>query len=101
MGLADVDDYHVEISNGLCQSSSRTVTLRLAPQLEVELYAVVTVHGIMDHSYRIEYREDVDPADAWKALAVLKLEKETQLFIDLSSPRILRRFYRAVPVPNL
>lgn len=57
VSIADVGEYHVEITDGLCRTTSATATLRMLPELQVELYAVVTVHGVVGHSYRVEYSE--------------------------------------------
>lgn len=92
-----VGEYHVEVSDGLCRTTSISASLRLLPEVDVELYSVVTVRGIVGRSYQIEFRESADPASSWNPLAVLKMEKDSQLFIDLSSPRTVRRFYRVVP----
>jgi len=91
-----VGNYHVEVSDGLCRTTSNAVTLRLVPELEVDLYSVVTVQGMVGRTYQIEYRDDAGPEESWKPLAVLVMEQETQLFIDLSSPRTVKRLYRAI-----
>jgi hypothetical protein len=100
VGPTDAGEYHVEVADGLCQTVSRTAVLRIVPTLNVELYAVVSVEGMIGHSYRLECKERVDGTETWKALAVLTLERSPELFIDLSSPRTTNRFYRAVAAPN-
>jgi hypothetical protein len=66
------------------------------PTLAAATYSGITINGAVGHSYRVEYRGALDAADNWKKLADVILPRSPYLFLDVSSPYALQRFYRAV-----
>jgi hypothetical protein len=67
----------------------------LEPDLEIDLYAVLTIRGLVDQGYQIEYTTDASEPRTWQPLATIVLQQSPQLFIDVSGPAAGRRFYRA------
>lgn len=47
-------------------------------------------------TYRIDYRNELDPADAWQTATTVTLTVSATVWIDRDSPKETLRFYRAI-----
>jgi formylglycine-generating enzyme required for sulfatase activity len=72
------------------------------PVLHLDLYAGVTITGVVGTVYSIETTLDLaDPhPDAWQCLEFLQLPTSPYLWIDRSATAIGRRYYRAAEFPQ-
>jgi formylglycine-generating enzyme required for sulfatase activity len=69
------------------------------PQLDVQLYAGLTITGTVGTVYSVEYVTDLaqtNNASAWRCLEFLQLPGSPYLWADKSGPATGKRFYRAV-----
>lgn len=68
---------------------------RPGPDLEVDLYAVVTIHGVAGQAYRVEYSDaPAGENGTWHFLAIVRLIQGRQLYLDASASARTQRFYR-------
>jgi formylglycine-generating enzyme required for sulfatase activity len=68
-------------------------------ELEIQLYAGLTITGAVGTVYSIEYVTDLaqtNNASAWRSLEFLQLPASPYLWTDKSAPATGKRFYRAV-----
>jgi formylglycine-generating enzyme required for sulfatase activity len=67
-------------------------------ELEVQIYAGLTITGTVGTVYSIEHVTDLaDPAESdWRCLEFLQLRANPYLWSDESAPATRKRFYRAV-----
>jgi formylglycine-generating enzyme required for sulfatase activity len=75
------------------------VSAQTPPELDIQLYAGLTITGAVGTVYSIEYVTDLaqtNNASAWHCLEFLQLPANPYLWTDKSSPATGRRFYRAV-----
>ena len=67
--------------------------------LSLELYAGLSITGVVGTVYSVEYVTDLaqtNTASAWRCLEYLQLSASPYLWADKSAPATGRRFYRAV-----
>ena len=67
--------------------------------LDLQLYAGLSITGVVGTVYSIEYVTDLaqtNNASAWRCLEFLQLPASPYLWADKSAPATGRRFYRAV-----
>lgn len=91
-------------STGLGSSSAEVRSVRFqklpaSSRLEVRTYAGVTLYGVVDAHYRIEFTPVVANPPAWQTLTNLTLATSPVVVIDYTSPDANSRYYRAVQVP--
>jgi len=60
----------------------------------LQLYAGITLRGLVGCSYRIDFVDSVAGGEGWTTLTNLILPTSPYLFIDTSSPGRSKRFYR-------
>jgi formylglycine-generating enzyme required for sulfatase activity len=65
-------------------------------ELDIQLYAGLTITGAVGTVYSIEYSTDLTRTNAWRSLAFLELPVTNYLWTDNSAPANGQRFYRAV-----
>lgn len=65
------------------------------PMLALATYAGIQIEGVVGRTYRIDYRANLGPTEAWLTLTNAVLSVSPQLFIDSSSSSASARFYRA------
>ena len=69
------------------------------PVLGLQLYAGLSITGVLGTVYQIQYVTDLaqtNNASAWRCLEFLQLPASPYLWADKSAPATARRFYRAV-----
>lgn len=76
---------------------SLSTNVVVTPQLSIELYPGVRFTGTVGQPYRIDYTTSL-PTTNWMPLTYVTLPSSPYLFFDVSSPRSMNRFYRAVLV---
>lgn len=97
--LDDTGKYTVKVNNFAGSVTSSPAILVGTPNLELGIYAGLTLTGTPGQSYGIEYTSDLAGNDViWKGLDQVTLTNKTQLWFDLGSSQSTRRFYRATPV---
>jgi formylglycine-generating enzyme required for sulfatase activity len=72
------------------------------PVLNAQLYAGLSITGVVGTVYSVEYVTDLaqtNNASAWQCLEYLQLPASPYLWADKSAPAIGKRFYRAVQFP--
>ncbi|HRY50584.1 MAG TPA: formylglycine-generating enzyme family protein [Candidatus Paceibacterota bacterium] len=72
---------------------------RAAAELDLKLYAGLTITGTVGTVYSVEYVTDLaqtNNASAWRCLEFLQLPASPYLWADKSAPATGQRFYRAV-----
>jgi formylglycine-generating enzyme required for sulfatase activity len=67
-----------------------------APQLDLQLFAGVTINGTVGTVYSIESTADLSQTDSWRSIALLQLPVTNYLFVDTSGAVAGNRVYRAV-----
>ena len=87
---------------GMCMAGWGLVpraSAQASANLNIQIYAGLTVTGQVGTVYSIEYTSDLTPTRAveWRCLAFYKLPAPSSLWVDTSAPVAARRFYRAVP----
>jgi len=67
---ADGGSYTVKVTgNGVTlTSSAATLTVAINPPAQIALYAGIEFDGVLGLHYRVDYREALDPANAWQTL---------------------------------
>jgi len=70
-----------------------------ATVLSVKMYAGLTITGVKDARYRIEYSPAAASPPDWQTLTTITLPSSPFLFIDENSPGANSRFYRATLLP--
>jgi formylglycine-generating enzyme required for sulfatase activity len=69
------------------------------PELDLQLYAGLTITGTVGAVYSVEYVTDVaqtNNSSAWRCLEFLQLPASPYLWADKSAPATGKRFYRAL-----
>ena len=69
------------------------------PVLTLRMYAGLTIEGVINSVFRIEYKDSLDDVN-WTPSSVISLPVSPFLWIDEQSPSGSKRFYRAVLVPQ-
>jgi hypothetical protein len=70
----------------------------VTPNLTLRLYAGLTIEGVVNSLYRIEYKTNLED-ESWIVAAAISLPQSPYLWIDEQSAAHPRRLYRAVLVP--
>ena len=71
----------------------------MPPVLGLQLYAGLSITGVVGTVYQIQYVTDLaqtNNASAWRCLEFLQLPASPYLWADKSAPATARRFYRAM-----
>jgi hypothetical protein len=90
--------YSVIVSN---QSGVVTsVVVRLSFNfLTLNMYAGLLIDGDPGETFQVQYVPALVSQTNWQAITNVTLTNVPYLFIDVESPRVPQRFYRAIPVP--
>lgn len=85
--------YSVTITGpgGWVESSVAQLTL-----VDLQMFAGVRIRGTVGNRYRIEYTNSIQDPVRWEFLQEVTLSKTDEVFIDLDSPGLPRRFYRTL-----
>ena len=81
------------VPNG--QSLSASAKL-VSSVIDLQRYAGVTVHDVIGSQYRVEYTDNLEPSATWTVATNLTLTTSPQVWIDLTSAHVPKRFYRAI-----
>ena len=94
LSLNDAGSYSVEVSNAQGSVRSRAATLGVsAAGTSIQLYAGVTIEGIVGKTYTIQYTTNLNQP-TWVTLTTITLTQPVQLWYD-SEPAIRSaRYYR-------
>lgn len=95
LGLSQAGTYTVTVTDGNGATSQASAVLTV---VTIDVLPVVTVAGRRGSMYRIEYAEAVE-TNTWSTLALVTIGENPYLFVDTTSPRPSRRFYRAILLP--
>lgn len=100
----DAGNYDVVVSNptGPSQSKTARLTVWLSPltTIGINLYAGITIPGIVGFHYRVEYRGALDPANTWYTLQeIAALPSSPYTVYDPTPASSPQRFYRVIFVP--
>ena len=68
-------------------------------ELSLNLYAGITIIGLVGGTNRIEYVNVLGDTNDWKALATIVLPSSPYLWFDIQSTNFQRRFYRTILLP--
>lgn len=85
----------------------RWVSAQSPAELDLQVYAGLTITGAVGAVYAVEYVTDLaqtNTVGAWRCLEYVQLPASPHLWVDKSAPATTRRFYRAVltvGAPNL
>src|SRR6185369_10426048 len=66
------------------------------PALELQLYAGLSITGVVGAVYSVEYATDLAQTNSWQCLEFLQLPASPYLWVDSSVAATRQRFYRAV-----
>ena len=80
--------------------TTRLDSVRITTQslLSIQCFTAVTLDGLPDHTYRIEYVENLGDTN-WRALTTVTVTTTPYIYYDLTSIESPQRFYRAVEIP--
>jgi hypothetical protein len=67
--------------------------------VSLNLYAGVTIEGVVGFTYGIEYSTQLSDTNSWLGLANVTLIAPVQLWLDLVPANHAQRYYRVVPGP--
>ena len=70
----------------------------VAPELEIAMYAGLTVSGQPGQTFQIEFTDSIEATASWTPLTTLTLQTSDEFFVDRTSKDGEKRFYRAVSV---
>jgi uncharacterized delta-60 repeat protein len=70
-----------------------------AANLSLARYAGLTIEGQVGGRYRLECTANLTNQTSWQTLADMVLSNGTFFYLDMDSPGVARRFYRAVTLP--
>jgi formylglycine-generating enzyme required for sulfatase activity len=73
------------------QASAQT-----SPGLDLQLYAGLSITGVVGTVYSVEYVTDLAQTNSWRCLEFLQPPASPYLWADKSAPALGKRFYRAV-----
>ncbi|MBI4326800.1 MAG: discoidin domain-containing protein [Chloroflexi bacterium] len=102
VALADEGGYTVVVSNANGSAISSTAFLSTVPlpKASIALHAGILFEGIAGVHYRAEYREALDPTDAWKLLQDIPALLSTPFRVYDPAPAVHpQRYYRVVVAP--
>jgi formylglycine-generating enzyme required for sulfatase activity len=66
------------------------------PELELQLYAGLSIRGAVGTVYSVEYVTDLAQTNDWRCLTFLQLPATNYRWVDSTAPATGQRFYRAV-----
>ena len=89
---AQAGAYTVTVSNAFGKAASDVAQVSL---LDLDMFAGVIISGQVGNVYQLEYRDALDPNASWQLWKTVVLSENPQVFIDLNSPRQVKRFYRS------
>ncbi|MSU21718.1 MAG: hypothetical protein EXS30_10020 [Pedosphaera sp.] len=78
--------------------TSAPASLVSEPELDLGIYAGLTLKGTVGQTYTIEYTPDIKNDALWKPLDQVTLTNSVQFWLDFGSLGSAKRFYRATPV---
>lgn len=91
----------LSVTDAAGQTTEARFTVERCPcetsNLGVNLYAMVTLRGIVGRTYDVRYSDDGKVT--WNTLASIMLLESPQRFMDVSAPAPNQRAYEVVPVP--
>jgi hypothetical protein len=97
---ASAGTYSVRIENPFGSKLSQDAVLTVNPiGVSLLFYAGLTISGNPGSTYGIQFCTNLNASSSWEGLTNITLEAKSQLWIDVQSPGIGRRFYRVVPGP--
>ncbi|MCX8155420.1 MAG: LamG domain-containing protein [Verrucomicrobiae bacterium] len=85
----------VRIYNRALSGSEIQSLAAMGPALALQMYAGVTINGIIGETYVIEYATQLN-SHVWNTVTNITLQHTPFTFIDWNSPGNTARFYRAV-----
>lgn len=99
--FTDEGNYTVVVFSGSDSATSEPASLVVNPAgVSIALYAGVTVEGVVGRTYQIQYTTDLSNTNSWQVATNLTLQTSPQLWVDISTPAINKRYYRVkVVVP--
>ena len=71
------------------------VSAQTPPGLNLQLYAGLSITGVVGTVYSVEYVTDLAQTNSWRCLEFLQLPARPYLWTDKSAPATGKRFYRA------
>ena len=88
----------VSVTDGAGQTTERSFRLSVCPcdgpTLDIDLMALLTIHGEVGTTYRIEYADTAD--GPWRFLGTIRLQRSPQTYIDASVSARQLRLYRVI-----
>jgi hypothetical protein len=90
---------YVAVGNAILQSSPVTNAPPLAGSLSIRGYPGLSITGTVGRNYIIEYTEDLQNTNNFRALTNIFLSTSPFLWVDTDNPFSRPRFYRTVLVP--
>jgi hypothetical protein len=100
---ADGGSYTVRATgNGITLTSSAAIlTVATNPAPQIALYPGIQFEGVLGLHYRVDYREALDPADAWQALQDIPSLPVSpyRVYDPTSVAQKLQRYYQVVVLP--
>lgn len=98
---AQAGQYTVIITSAAGSVTSEPAVLSVAgaPELDLHMYAGLTIVGKPGLQYQIEYRDALSSPNAWMVLTNISLPESPFLFFDIQSTNAPKRFYRAATTP--
>jgi hypothetical protein len=88
---------HVRLFLILCWAvlASHGASAQTTPELNLQLYAGLSITGAVGTVYSVEYVTDLAQTNSWRCLEFLQPQANPYLWVDTSAPATARRFYRA------
>ena len=101
---SDAATYTVQVDNGTIKALSMPAVLtvlppQLPPQLEVQLYAGVSVTGQLGAKYQIQRTDKITEPLHWNVVTNIVMESANFIWIDMGTASVRQHFYRAVVLP--
>jgi uncharacterized membrane protein len=91
------------VGNYICVATNQAhvdhVTLSTPASLSADsfnLYPVITINGIQNSTYAVQYATSLTPPVTWTTLTTVTLAGPTQQVVDTATPLSITRFYRIV-----
>jgi len=97
--LADSGAYTLLISNSVGTVSTIPANLVVTPGMQVDIYAGITVQGLVGANCQIQYCYDLSNTNNWTILTNFTLPTSPYFWLDPTPARFQRRFYRAFLTP--
>lgn len=79
----------------LASASLPTAAAIAQPSVSLDFYAGILVQGEVGQTMQVHYRDALDVNAPWQELTTFVMNKSAELVIDVDSPKVGRRFYRA------